>query len=301
MTDISTQTTSNPLIKRFILFIVVISIFIGINVFSQALIQPASTIQTGDAGDLLYAAGFDGFTDEWQQYQGQRSAVIDEGVITLALETPDIIYSASPLTYEDFDLRVTVRSIEGDASNDGYGVIFRLSESNETVTCQYQFVILCALEQVPVLDTGIALLASDNQPAGYYVFLISNDGYYQILRGDTETNALDDVTVWHYSNGLLNEGVGAENQIRVVGQGNQFSFFLNGEPALLCVPLEGEQPTGNADDCLGEETYIWEDTRFSQGKLGLILNGATMAGDRVEFDNFTVTMPNEIIIEGNNA
>lgn len=288
---------------RFMVFIVLVSVFIGVNLLYQPLTQQAIAIQTGAAGDLLYAAGFDGFTDEWQQYEGRLSAVIDAGVMTLALDTPDIIYSTSPLIYEDFDVRLTTKAVAGESSNDGYGIIFRLNEPDTTDSCQRQFIIICALEQIPLLDTSIALLAPapQTEASGYYVFLISNDGYYQILRGNTDSNSLEDATIWHNSNGLLNEGIGVENRIRVVGQGNQFMFFLNDEPALLCVPLEGQQPTGTSDDCLGEETFIWEDDSFAQGKLGLVVSGATMAGDRVEFDNFTVIMPDEILIEGNNA
>lgn len=299
---IQVENTSNRLVRRLAFLITLIIILIVVNL----LYQPAAnwnTIQTGAAGELIYSAGFDGFTDEWQQFDGRRLAQIQDGVLQLGLEIPDTIYSASAPVYADFDVSVMMHSVEGELTNDGYGIIFRLNENNSSEGCSRQFVIVCNLEQLPLLDTAIGLIApsSQNQANGYYLFLISNDGYYQILRGNDETDLVEEVTIWHYSNGLLNEGIGAENRIRIVGQGNQFMFFLNGEPALLCIPLDGQQPTGNADDCLGEETFVWQDDSFAQGKLGVVLNGATMAGDVVEFDNFTVKIPDEILVEGNNA
>lgn len=303
MTERPTTEKPRPrwLLRLSMLLILVLAL-VGVNL----LYQPAANvnnIQTGEPGELLYAAGFDGFTDEWAQYDGRRSAQIADGVLRMRLETPDVIYSASDPVYADFDLRVTTRATEGAETNDGYGVIFRLQENSDATGCLRQFVIVCNLEQIPLLDTAIALTAPAPQPQaeGYYVFLISNDGFYQLLRGNIETNQLEQVTIWHDSNGILNTGIGAENTIRVVGQSGQFQFFLNGESALLCIPNEGEQPTGNSANCLGRETYVWEDDTYSTGQLGVILNGATQAGDVVEFDNFSVTVPADIIIEGNNA
>lgn len=298
----NTENKRYPLWMRLTFLIVLILLLLVVNL----LYQPAAnwnSVQRGEPGELVYAAGFDSFEDEWQLYEGRRYARIQDGVLQMGLEVPDTIYSASSPVYADFDMSVTVRSIEGEMTNDGYGVIFRLSENANDQNCLRRFVLVCNLEQLPVLDTAIGILSPAPRPqaSGYYVFLISNDGYYQLLRGDTESNLLEEVTIWHYSNGLLNEGIGQENRIRIVGQGNQFQFFLNGEPALLCVPLEEQLPTGTAEDCLGEETFVWEDDAFATGKLGFVLNGATLAGDIVEFDNFSVKIPNEIVFEGDNA
>ncbi len=294
-----TETKSNPLLMRFVLLIVLIIMLIAVNV----LYQPASnwnSVQTGEPGELVYAAGFDGFEDEWLLFEGRQYAQIIEGVLRLGLESPGTFYSASTATYADFDVTVTTRAVEGEMQNDGYGIIFRLSENSTEQGCTRQFVIVCNLEQIPLLDTaiGLAAPAPKAQAEGYYLFLISNDGFYQILRVNDELAAAEEITIWHYSNGLLNEGVGEENRIRIVGQDNQFIFFLNGEPAPLCIPLEGQRPTGDIDDCIGEETFFWEDDTFSTGKLGVVISGSN---DVVEFDNFTVTIPDEIIIEGNNA
>ena len=293
-----TETKGNPLLMRFILLIVLIIMLIAVNY----LYQPVSnwnSVQTGEPGELVYAAGFDGFEDEWLLFEGRQYAQITDGVLRLGLESPGTFYSSSTPGYTDFDMTVTTRAIEGELANDGYGVIFRLSENNAEQACTRQFVIVCNLEQIPLMDTAIGLLAPapQSQASGYYLFMISNDGYYRILRVNSNNDA-EEMTVWHYSNGLLNEGIDVENRIRIVGQGNQFIFFLNGEPALLCVPLEGQQPTGDSANCLGEETFVWEDDSFPRGKMGVVISGTN---DVVEFDDFTVTIPDEIIIEGNNA
>lgn len=303
LTDtMQTQTSRNPLLMRLVFLILLILLLFGVN-----LLYPVAanwnTVQTGEAGDLIYAAGFDGFEDEWQLYDGRLYSEISDGVLRLGLETPGTIYSASSPVYADFDVTVTTRAIAGEEQNDGYGIIFRLSETANNQDCLRDYVTLCQLEQLPLLDTAIGIIspAPQAESSGSYLFLISNDGYYQILRRNSETGLVEEVTIWHNSNGLLNTGMGAENRIRVVGQGNQFQFFLNGDPALLCIPNEGELPTGNSDDCLGQESYILEDDSYSRGKLGVVVNGASMAGDIVEFDNFTVTIPDEILIEGGNA
>jgi hypothetical protein len=297
LTEITIRPQRGPLLRRLLFLLVLFLLLIGVNL----LYQPAlnySAIQSGEAGELLYAAGFDGFADEWQQYEGRRLAQMTDGVMQIGLEINDIIYSPSSPVYADFDVQVTIRPTNGERENDGYGLIFRLTDASDERACLRQFVTLCNLEKVPVLDTVIGLLAPapKAQASGYYVFLISPDGYYSIWRGD-ENNNLAPVTVWHYSNGLLNEDLNVENRVRIVGRGSDFQFFLNGELVNLCVPLEGEQATGIAEECLGEVTDTWHDESFATGKLGLIVNGSTVAPITVEFDNFIVTMP-EAPIEG---
>jgi hypothetical protein len=289
----TTENRQNPLLRRLILLITLIVLLIGVNL----LYQPAvawNTVQTGEAGDLLYAAGFDGFEDEWQQYDGRLFSQIDNGVLRMGLEVNDTIYSASSPLYADFDVRVTVKGTEGVLENDGYGIIFRLSDSgDEETSCLRRFVIVCNFEQIGLLRGIIRLLAP--QPTleqSGYLFLISNDGYYSLWK--LENGTYEQVTIWHYSNGVLNEGLNVENHIRVVGRGDEFEFYLNGQAALLCIPLEGELPTGNSDNCLGEESYIWKDDSFAQGKLGLVVSGATNPDTVAEFDNFTVFMPQEV-------
>lgn len=297
------QNTRNSLLRRLILLILLIVLLVGVNLLYQPVAN-WNAVQTGEAGELVYAAGFDGFEDEWQQYDGRLFSQIENGVLRMGLEVNDTIYSASSPVYADFDARVTVKATDGVLENDGYGIIFRLSDSGDNEnSCLRRFVIVCNLENIGFLRVMIRLVSPAPQPqaSGYYLFLISNDGYYSLFRGDTETDTVEQVTIWHYSKGLLNEGLNTENNIRVVGRGSEFQFYLNGQPALLCVPLEGQQPTGNSDNCLGEETYTWQDDSFATGKLGLVVSGENNSGTIVEFDNFSVFIPEENEVEGAQA
>lgn len=253
-----------------------------------------NSVQSGAAGDLLYAAGFDGFADEWQLYEGRNFAQMSEGQMRLSLEVNDIIYSASSPVYADFDAEVTVMATSGEEENDGIGLIFRLSDASDENACLRAVPMLCSIEKTPLLGAGIALIAPAPEPqaSGYYAFLISPDGYYSIWARN-ENNQLERVTVWHNSNGILNTSLNVENRIRVVGRGADFQFYLNGALVNLCIPLEGEQATGSAEDCLGTVTDTWHDESFASGKLGLILNGSTVAPVSAAFDNFVVRMPEE--------
>lgn len=145
MTETSpVETKRNPLLMRFILLIVLIIALIGVN----TLYQPASnwnTVQRGEPGELVYAAGFDGFDDEWLLFEGRRYAEIADGVLRLGLETSGTFYSSSTANYNDFDVIVTTRAVEGELANNGYGIIFRLSETSAEQGCTRQFVIVCNL------------------------------------------------------------------------------------------------------------------------------------------------------------
>jgi hypothetical protein len=291
LSETSPRPPRSLFLRRLLFLSVLFLLLIGVNL----LYQPAlnySAVQSGEAGELLYAAGFDGFVEEWQQYEGRRYAQMSDGVMQMGLEVNDIIYSPSSPVYGDFDVEVTLRATSGEEENDGYGLIFRLSDAIDERACLRQFVTLCNLERVPVLDTAIGLLAPAPEPkaTGYYAFLISPDGYYSIWSSN-ENNDLDDVTVWHNSNGLLNTGLNTDNRIRIVGRGADFQFYINGELVNFCIPNEGEQPTGTAEDCMGNLTDTWHDDSFATGKLGLIVNGSTVAPVSAEFDNFVVTMP----------
>lgn len=293
----TTENRQNPLLRRVLFLIILVLLLIAVNLLYQPLAR-WNTVQTGKAGELVYAAGFDGFEDEWQQYDGRLFSQIKNGVLRMGLEVNDTIYSASSPLYADFDARVTVKASDGVLENDGYGIIFRLSDSGDDENgCLRRFVIVCNLETIGFLRAIIRLTAP--QPTleqSGYLFLISNDGYYSLWK--LESGTYEQVTIWHYSNGTLNEGLNVENNIRVVGRGNEFEFYLNGQPALLCVPLEDQQPTGNSEDCFGEETFVWKDDSFSQGKLGLLVSGENNPGTIVEFDNFTVWMPQADDVEG---
>jgi hypothetical protein len=252
-----------------------------------SVVAARETILTGQPGDLLYAAGFDGFLDEWQQSAGNENQVVD-GVMRVGVqELSKTIYSAAKPTYGDFDVSVTFRTIAGSEENDGSGLIFRLQEQG----CDMPLPLLCDLSQSNLFGVPLRLMFRPGESVkGYYFFLISTDGYYALGKyNQGEGGKL--MTVWHNSNGLINTGLNADNRVRVVGRGDQFQFFINGSAVELCIPNPGEQPTGNSTDCLGQRVSVWQDASYATGKLGVGVRADRNVGTVTEFDGFTVTMP----------
>jgi hypothetical protein len=279
-----------PLWQRLAGLLVLVIVLGAVNL----LYQPAAnwhTILGGDPGELLYAAGFDGFEDEWQQSAGRDSHLIQDGKLRISVETSSIIYSAARPVFADFDATVTLTAVGGAEDNEGAGIIFRLQEQADD--CDMPMKILCDLAKLSgVFDVPLRMVfrPADHSPQGY-VFLISTDGYYSLWKRDAGEQGLTKVTVWHDSDGLINTGLNATNQIRVVGRGDKFQFYINGQQVELCVPLPGEQPTGNAANCLGETVAVWQDSAFASGRLGVVVNTDQKPGTVIDFDNFIVTVP----------
>lgn len=285
----SSTSQKRPLWQRLLLVLVLFLILMGVNL----LYTPVAAwrgVLSGQPGDLLYAAGFDGFEDEWQQSEGRDSHLIVEGKLQISKQSPEakVIYSTAAPTFADFDMSVTVTFVGGSETNEGAGIIFRLQEP---AACDMPLKILCDLSQIAAIGVPMRLLfpSQGNGATGYYVFLVSNDGFYSLWR---ESSAgFSPVTVWHNSHGLVQTGMNVANRVRVVGRGSQFQFYINGQQVELCVPLPGEQPTGSADACMGEKTPVWEDTSFATGKLGVAVHTYQFPGTIANFDNVIVTMP----------
>lgn len=270
-----------------VLLLLVLLVVVNVAYASLARRQ---TLLTGQAGDLLYAAGFDGFFDEWQQSAGRDSHQIVDGVMRVSVQTSNTIYAAASPVYGDFDASVTFRTTGGSDANEGAGLIFRLEETG----CDMPLPLMCDLDQVALFSVPMRLLyRPGSHQNGYYIFLVSNDGYYAIGKYDTEAGGLKLVTVWHKADTLINLGLNVDNRVRVVGRGDQFQFFINGQALELCVPNAGEQPTGNDRDCQGQRVNVWQDSEYATGKVGVVVHIDQQLGTVADFDAFTVTMPRE--------
>lgn len=244
-----------------VLFIILLAL---LRINSQAI--DWHYVLAGDPGDVLYTATFDDLIDDWKQYEGRMQANVANGVLILQSSTTGAgSYSEVRQYFGDFDLRVEARAVGGPLNN-GYGVIFRLQ------------------------DKGNESFADDS----YYLFLVSSDGYYQVRRvvdgNDRELSA------WIPSD-LVNIGVGpdaASNWLRVIAQGDQFRFFVNGQPVQLCVP---DRPDGIStyDDingiCLGQMQDVLVDDNIGYGQIGVGIQSFDEPGVVVEFDNILITAP----------
>ncbi len=230
------------------------------------------------AGELLYASTFDAFNAEWDIFPGRDSAqvvaldTLDEDVRAQAgawLEgaalqvqygsgaSEEVIWSVLDRKFSDFDLRVTAQLLAGPEDQNQFGVIFRYRD-----------------------------------PDNFYIFRITADGYYSLVK--VQDGVQEKISDWGISE-AIHQG-NAPNVIRVVGLGDRFRFYVNGEPLPLC--LRGENETSmwatweGAGVCYTDEPrLIFQDSTFTQGKIALAagtIDGSTVS---VLFDDVVIVGP----------
>jgi len=110
---------------------------------------------------------------------------------------------------------------------------------------------------------GIMCRVQSNNDA--YLLEITSDGYFvieYILEGNY--NSLTD---WTFST-LINQGIGAENEIMAVCSGSELSFHVNGE---LLAQVS--------------------DSTFARGDIALTATTYEDTPTRIQFDNLSVTRP----------
>ncbi len=246
----------------------------------------------GAPGDLLYVATFDGYLDEWDLYDGQQSASIEDGRLRLALSSAQTAsWSVAHHHFIEFDISVAVSAVAGPIDN-AFGIVFAMQSPSEEA-CDLPAVIFCGLGQWSALLSA-ALRKVLDPAAGphYYAFLISSDGYYRLER--IVDGAREVLSAWIPSASIYQD-LGAQNKIRVIAQGTELKFFVNGVQALLCIPDEpGASSTFTNGECIGGRML----ERFQapeplQGQLGLIAQATQTGGGGVvvDFDNVTVFSP----------
>lgn len=243
--------------RRILLVIVPAVILLALVLLNQA---DWRYIVPTQAGELLYAATFDDFGDEWEQALGRQTVQVTDGKLRLELgEVNRYLYPPSRHVYSDFDLRVEASPVAGPINN-GYGVIFR-----------YQ------------------------NPENFYSFLVSSDGYYRVERWFEGTQRV--VSDWALSE-AIETGLGVTNEVRVVGRGDSFTFYVNDAQVELCLPENAEgQSTFDVDgSCIGQTAVSWTDSALSTGRVGVIavvLEAADPPGSGVvfDFDNVLVFGP----------
>ena len=249
----------------------------------------------GDAGEVLYAAGFDGFTDEWREYDGREFAQIESGALRIGVEeSASVIYSPAQPVFDDFDVRVDTRAVAGmrdDEANNAFGIVFRLQEPR--TDCRLPLQILCDVGAAnPQLGGWLTVIAGGEQETtGFMLFLISSDGYYSVWRG-TEAGTTR-ISTWIASD-AINQGLDADNRLRVVGRGDRYQFFINGTQVDLCIPtLEDGISTYYLGACIDgtmQDTLV--DDSFDRGQLALAIDSVNSTPTfTVEFDNFVVIAP----------
>jgi hypothetical protein len=245
-------------VQRILVVLILAGVLAGF-IFLNRTLADWHYVLPSEPGALLYIATFDGFNEDWEQYEGRLSSEIVDGVLRIGVDEPVAgPYSVAAPHFGDFDVRVHTWVVEGPENN-GFGIVFR-----------------------------------EQDPNNYYYFQISSDGYYQIsrnLNGDVQ-----ELSTW-IETPHINLGIGAENVLRVIGQGDRFQFFVNEQPLLLCIPNDpNARSTYNFldDTCVdGSMLDTLVDGNFPSGRLGVL--ATTIMGSEpgvvVDFDNVLVYGP----------
>lgn len=235
------------LVIDFVLTLVLVGLLLLIRVTSPDSIAPP----VPEPDELLYATTFDNFNDEWDLYEGRRSAQVEDGMLKISIDVANNgSFAWLDRIFGDFDLTAEATQLAGPDDN-GFGVIFRH------------------------LD-----------PDNYYHFLISGDGYYKVTRvkdGQAETLTAD----WRESE-YIKLGVGQTNVIRVVGRGDQFQFYING--ALIDDLCLGENVVA-FNCAGGELSDVLVDSALRYGHVGGGALSFNTPGVVVGFDNVVIVGP----------
>ena len=206
------------------------------------------------AGAVLYAETFDAAPADWELYEGRLAAQAEDGALHIMVDVPQRSpYSTANPHFADFDQRVQAKAVSGPLNN-GFGVIFR-----------------------------------EQDPENYYLFLISSDGWYQVKRSVDGDQV--EVSTWIESP-LVNQGLDAENSLRVVAQGDTFRFYINDEPVELCIPDDPSGISTYVNGCIGGQMYgELVDSAIPSGQIGVVALALDEPGVEVAFDNVLVFGP----------
>jgi hypothetical protein len=257
---------TGPLLLRRLLILIVPALLLIALVIIQRAAAGLHYIVPAAPGALLYVTTFEGFTDEWQQYRGRLEASIEEGALRLRIDDhAALAFSYAAPHFADFDLVASARAVGGPVDN-GFGLVFRLQHHNN----------------------------ADPADDDYYVFLISSDGYYRVLRVlDGRERVISD---W-IDSPAIRQGLDETNILRVVARGDTFQFFVNDTLLPLCLPNDPEGISTYAlDTCIqGTMVDLWQDASIAHGQIGVAAHSTVTGGPGVivMFDYLLVHGPAE--------
>lgn len=266
-------------------------VLLGANLLYGA-IADREILLDGGAGELLYAAAFDGFADEWDVYEGRQRAKILGGRLELGISAARTAsWSAALPRFADFDITVQATALAGPVDN-GFGIVFRMRGLDEGL-CRLPAVILCGIDHyLPLAGAAIRQMTNGGSAASYYAFFISSDGYYSVW--ETEAGIPRKLSAW-IAAPMVRPGLGSQNAIRVIGRGADFQFFINGEPVMLCIPDDPKAISTYANgECVGGAMQlVLHDDSLATGRLGVIAQTTQTGGGGVvvQFDDVVVFSP----------
>lgn len=280
--------------RRIIIFVILIILLLATFRLSR-LARDWHYVVPSNARTVLYATSFEDAAEMWQQDErSDFSHVIRDEAMYISIErNAQRIQSLAQPHFGDFDLRLTARTVSGSFSQENtnaFGVIFRQYDRSG----EFQSDLLTPLVERGLQTlTGPLGLIPEQDGNNYYMFLISGDGWYQVLRvQDGQKKVL---SAWNPSE-AINQGIGAVNTLRITGHGETFGFYVNGQRLELCIPNDPEATsTINPLDgsCMEGQ---WQDTLIEPthrtGRIGVVVDAR--AGEDsvvVAFDDVVITAP----------
>lgn len=224
-------------------------------------------IVPANQGELIFVSTFDENSEGWIQEQSLDQTVeIVDGVMQIALSSVQGAFTSTETYFDNFDVSVETRVTVGafdEQSADGYGIIFRLIDQSN-----------------------------------FYAFYINNDGVYRVVH--VVDNISRNLSAWLETD-AINSAIGSVNNLRVIGYGDHFQFYINDELMELCIPDDADAISTfvNGDCIRGSMQTVLTNDSLSSGRLGLIVDlvSAEETGLSIDFDNVVVYGPEPIINE----
>lgn len=255
------QTPARRKRSLFVWLVIILVVLLAIMIAANLLLRQLVVWDhpgANPSGTLLYASSFENADKEWSQYQGQTSAEIKDGSLHIAIDAAHKgVYSVLGYNFSDFDVRMNATRLTAVDEYNELGLLFRYRDS-------------------------------DN----YYILLIGGDGTYKVERSrDGKVEALSE----SHASPVVLPGLNVVNQLRVVGQGSHFKFYVNDQQLTLCPSGPGTAKSTWTSDggCMsnnGKTADELVDDSFDEGQIGAGVR-VEVPGIDVAFDNVLVYAP----------
>lgn len=252
-------------LRKWLILISLLVTFVALFQLSR-LARDWHYIITAPPGTLIYATSFDGDMTQWSQDERSTFDYRSQAGVFVMSISPDPTGAQQHGIADwsgylaDFDVRVAAYLYDGvfDGShNNGYGVVFRRYDAQN-----------------------------------YYLFIISNDGSYRVVRVLNGVTKIMSDWIWLDA---IQKPINAVNHLRVVGRGDTFQFYINDQLLELCIP---DNPDGVSTfdfngNCMGtmKTELIDGSIPFGRVGVGVDLDMNQRAGFTVAFDEVIIYMP----------
>ncbi len=220
------------------------------------IVQKLDVPRPAAPATLLYASNFQTAADEWDQNDGLDSAQVVGDSLHIVIGDSKGLYSSLRYEFGDFDVRANVTRLQSPDPYDQVGLLFRYHD-----------------------------------PSNFYVLLIQGNGTYSLERH--KDGQIDVISQFHALPAILTQ-LGTTNQLRVVGKGDHYKFYVDGQLLTLCPSGPGKaKSTWNGDACMsnnGQTATEWVDDSLANGKIGVGAR-ANSPGVEAAFNDIVIYAP----------